>query len=61
MLPAQKADGFFCGNNSVIATFLWSFITNEGDFLVVSGISQPVWRPLRGFMCSSLMNHSLVL
>lgn len=53
---AQKAD-IFCGNNFIIATFLWSFTTNEGDFLVVSGISQPTWR---GFTGSSSMSCRLV-
>lgn len=54
MLLAQKAD-------VVIATFLWSFSTNEDDFLAVNGVSQPKWRPPRSFICSSLMSCSLVL
>lgn len=47
----------FCGNNFIIATFLWSFMTNEGDFLGVSGISQPTRRAFTG---PSSMSRRLV-
>lgn len=54
MVPAWKAD-------VVIATFLWSFFTNEGDILIGNSMSQPIWRLLGSFTCSSLMSCSLVL